>query len=99
MYLHYLKTSIEALSGLPESLKSQVLQLDYPEDRGEAAKMASRLASELLGEDPSETPTPDMVSKAIALYCYGATAKNKKDVTFYHTLFVESWLEFYSQQH
>ncbi len=99
MYLHYLKASIEALAGLPEILKEHVLGLDYPEDRGEAARLVARLSSELLEEDPDGNQNPSAVSNAIALYSYGATAKNKEDVTFYHTLFVESWLEFYSRQH
>jgi len=99
MYLYYLKRSIEALSTLPDTLKEYVvLGLDYPEGREEAAVRVARLCSELLEEDPEERLNLDAVSKAIALYSYGATAKYKKDVTYYHTLFVESWLEFYSQQ-
>ncbi len=98
MYLHYLKASIEALPSMPPALKEAALKEDYPEDRGEASKKVVRLSSELLAENPEAPSDPDMVTKALTVYCYGATEKNKKDANYYHTLFVQSWLEYFSME-
>ncbi len=98
MYLNYLRASIEALPSMPSGLKEAALKENYPEDRGEASKRVVRLSGELLAECPDAPSDLDMVMKALAVYCYGATAKNKKDVNYYHTLFVQSWLEYFSKE-
>lgn len=97
LYLYYLKNSIEALISLPADLKKKVTDLDYSDDDIQTAKRIVCLSKGLLSEASHDQKNYDVISKAIGLYCYGATEKNKKDVNYYHTLFVQSWLEYFSE--
>lgn len=98
MYLFFLKASIEALSDITGSLWESVFSVTYPDDRG---ALPGYIALSVL-EDTEDTPETrsdtGTVARAIGLYCYGAALKAEEDVTFYHTLFVQSWLEYFSKE-
>lgn len=98
MYLFFLKASIEALSEITGSLRESDLSVPFPDDRGALPGFIAGSVLEDMKDAPGERRDTGTVARAIGLYCYGAAAKNKKDVTFYHTLFVQSWLEYFSRE-
>jgi len=99
MYLFFLKASIEALSDITDTLREAVLTISYPDERGALPGYIAGSVLEDMKDVPEDRRDTGTVARAIGLYCYGAALKKEEeDVTFYHTLFVQSWLEYFSRE-